>query len=61
MPFGERGSAALFENVTAVYVTVLVEMIVDRGVSGNKLRQDLDVLEPGRLSFSSSNCPDNAR
>ncbi len=29
MPFSERGSAVLFENVSAVEVTVVVEIVVD--------------------------------
>ena len=36
-PFGERGGAVLFEYITAVEVTVLVEVVVDQGVNGGKL------------------------
>jgi len=35
-PFRECGSAVLLEDIAAVEVTVLVEVIVDRGVSGGK-------------------------
>ncbi len=40
-PFSERGSAVLLEDIAAVEVAVLVEMVVDRGVNGGKLLQGL--------------------
>ncbi len=40
-PLSERGSAVLLEDVTAVEVAVLVEVVVDRGVNGGKLLQGL--------------------
>ncbi len=33
-PFSERGGAVLLEDVAAVAVTVLVEVVVDRGIGG---------------------------
>ncbi len=51
-PFSERGSAVLFENVSAVEVAVVVEMIMDRGVDGSKFLEGLYVPEPcHRLSL----------
>jgi hypothetical protein len=35
-------------------MAVLVEMIVDRGVSGSELLQGFDVSEPGHRALSSS-------
>jgi len=32
-PFNERGGAVLFENVAAVEVAILVEVVVDRGMA----------------------------
>ena len=43
-----------FEVLPVVKMTFLVEMIVDRGVSGGKFLQALDVPEPGHRSFSSA-------
>ena len=34
-------------------MTFLIEMIVNRGVGGNKFLQDLDVPEPGHCHFPS--------
>ncbi len=53
-PLSERGSAVLLEDIAAIEVAVLVEVVVDRGVSGSKLLQSLDVPEPGHRSFSPS-------
>jgi len=36
MPLGQGGSAVLFEDIAAVKVTIVVEVIVDRGVGGGK-------------------------
>ena len=38
-PFGESGRSVLLENVAAIEMAVLIEMIVDRGMSGSKLLQ----------------------
>ncbi len=35
-PLSERGNAVLFENVAAVEVAILVEVVMDRGVNGGK-------------------------
>jgi predicted dehydrogenase len=53
-PLGRCGGAVVFENDPSVQVTVLVEMIVDRGVCGGELLQGLDVPEPRHRSFPSS-------
>ena len=53
-PFSERGSAVQFEDVAAVEMAVLVEVIVDRGVGGGKLLESLHVPELRHRSFSSS-------
>ena len=37
MPFSERCRSVLLEDVAAVEVAVLVEVVVDRGVDGGKL------------------------
>ncbi len=53
-PFSERGNAVMFEIVSAVEVTVVVEVVVDRGVGGSKFLEGLYVPEPGHCSFSPS-------
>ncbi len=53
-PFSERGSAVLLEDVAAVEVAVLVEVIVYRGMGGGKLLKGLHVPELRHCSFSSS-------
>ncbi len=53
-PFSERGSAVLFENVSAIEVTVVVEVVMDRGMGGGKLLEGLHVPELRHRSFSSS-------
>ena len=40
-PFGKRGSAVLFENISAVEVTLVVEVVVGRGMDGGKFLQGL--------------------
>ena len=35
-PFNERSSAVLFENVAAVEVAILIEVVVDRGMGGGE-------------------------
>ncbi len=44
-PFSERGSAVLLEDVAAVEVAVLVEVVVDRGMGGGVFMQGLYVPE----------------
>ncbi len=53
-PFSERGRAVLLEDIAAIEVTVVVEMIVDRGVDGGELLQGLDVPEVRHRPLSSS-------
>jgi len=53
-PLCQSSRAVLFENVTAVEVAVLVEVVVDRGMNGGEFLQGLYVLEPRHRSFSSS-------
>ncbi len=52
-PFSERGSAVLLEDIAAVEVAVLVEVVVDRGMDGGEFLQGLYVPELRRRSFSS--------
>ncbi len=53
-PFSERGSAVLLEDIAAVEVAVLVEVVVDRGMGGGKFLEGLHVPELRHRSFSSS-------
>jgi hypothetical protein len=50
-PGRQSGTA---EDISAVEVAVLIEVIVDRGVNGSKLLQGLDVPEPSHRALSSS-------
>ncbi len=36
-PFSERGRAVLLEDIAAIEVAFVIEMIVDRGVDGGEL------------------------
>ncbi len=53
-PFSERGSAVLLEDIAAVEVAVLVEVIVYRGMGGGEFPQGLYISELRYRSFSSS-------
>ncbi len=53
-PFGQGGGTVLSEDVAAIDVTVLIEMIMDRGVDGGKLLQSLYVPELRHRTLSSS-------
>ncbi len=53
-PFSERGSAILLEDIAAVGVAVLVEVVVDRGMGGGEFLQGLYISELRHRSFSSS-------
>ena len=53
-PFRECGSAVLLEDISAVEVKVLVEVIVDRGMGSGKLLEGFHVPELRHRSFSSS-------
>ncbi len=48
-PLGQSSSTILFENITAVEVTVVVEVVVDRGMGGSKFLQGLDWSSPTEL------------
>jgi len=43
-PLGQSDRAVLIEGVTAIEMTVEVEMVVDRGVSGSEVLQGFGVL-----------------
>ncbi len=53
-PLGHCGGTVLYEDVATIEVTILIEVIVDRGVNRGELLQGLDVPEPGHRSLSSS-------
>ena len=53
-PLGQGGGTVLSEDVAAIEVTVLIEMIMDRGVDGGKLLQSLYVPELRHRTLSSS-------
>ena len=53
-PLSQRSSAGWFENVAAVEMALVVEVVVDRDVNGGELLQGLDVPEPGHRSVSSA-------
>ncbi len=43
VPFSQRDGAVLLEDVAAVEVTVLIELVVDRGMGGGEFLQNLYV------------------
>ncbi len=53
-PFGQSGRSVLPEGIAATEMTVLVEMIVDRGMSGGELLKGLHVPEFRHRALSSS-------
>ena len=53
-PFSERSSAVLLEDIAAVEVAVLVEVVVDRGMGGGEFLQGLYISELRHRCFSSS-------
>ena len=53
-PLGEGGRTVLFEDVAGVYVAVVIEVVVDRGMGSGKLLESLHVPELRHRSFSSS-------
>ena len=53
-PFGQRSVSVLFEDVSAVEMALVVEVIVDGGVDESEFLQGLDVSEPRNRLFSSS-------
>ena len=53
-PLGQGGGSALFENVAAIEMAWVVEMVVDRGMDGGECLQGLDVSEPSHCPFPPS-------
>ncbi len=53
-PLGQGGGTVLSEDVAAIEVTVLIEMIMDRGVDGGKLLQSFYVPKLRHRTLSSS-------
>jgi hypothetical protein len=53
-PLGQGGRTVLFEDIAALEVTVLVEVIVDRGMGSGKLLEGFHVPKLRHRSFSSS-------
>ena len=53
-PFDQGGGTVLFEDVAVVEVTVLIEMIVNRGMGGGKFLQGPHVPEHRHRPLSSS-------
>jgi hypothetical protein len=53
-PLGQGGGAVLFKDVATVEVTVVVEVVVDRGVNGSKFLKGPDVPEFRHGLLSSS-------
>ena len=45
-PLGQGGGAAVFENVAAIEMALVVDMVVDRGLDGGACLQGLDVSDP---------------
>ena len=50
-PLGQRGGAVLLECLAAIEMTVVVEMVVDRGMGGSEFLQGLDIPEAGHRPF----------
>jgi hypothetical protein len=53
-PLGQSGRTVSFEDVATVEVTVVVEVVVDRGVGGGELLESFHIPERRHRSFSSS-------
>jgi hypothetical protein len=53
-PLGQGGSAVLLEDIAAVEVTVVVEVVVDRGMGRSEFLESFHVPELRHRSFSSS-------
>ena len=53
-PLGQRSSAALFENIAAVEMAFVVEVVVDRGMDSGKFLQSFYVPEFGHCPFPPS-------
>ena len=53
-PLGQGGGPGLFEDIAAVEMAFVVEVVVDRGMDGGEFLQGLYVPEPGHCRFPSS-------
>ena len=53
-PLGQSSGSGLFENIAAVEMALVVEVVVDRGVDGSEFLQGLDVPEPGHRTLSAA-------
>jgi hypothetical protein len=53
-PFCESSRSLLLEDVAAVEMTFVVEVVMDRSLNGSEFLQGLDVPEPGHRPFPSS-------
>jgi hypothetical protein len=53
-PLGQGGRTVLLEDIATVEVTVVVEVVVDRGMGSGKLLESLHAPELRHRSFSSS-------
>ena len=53
MPLGQGGGPVLFENVAALEMAFVVEVIVDRGMDGGEFLQGLYVSEFGHCPVPS--------
>jgi hypothetical protein len=53
-PLGQGGRTVLFEDVAAVEVTAVVEVVLDRGMGGGKLLESFHIPELRHRSFSSA-------
>ena len=53
-PLGQGGGSGLFENVAAVEMSFVVEVVIDRGMDGGEFLQGLDVSEPRHRPFPPS-------
>jgi len=53
-PLGQGDRTVLFEDIAAVDVAVVVEVVVDRGVDGGELLESFHVSKLRHRSFSSS-------
>ncbi len=53
-PLGQRGGSVLFENVAAVEVAVVVEVVMDRGMGSGKFLESFYNPEARHRPLSSS-------
>ena len=53
-PLGQGGGPGLFENIAAVDMALVVEVVVDRGMDGGEFLQSLYIPKSGHYPFPSS-------